>query len=132
MYSMIITITMRHSRKRRTLRLSISLTSLRREVANRHSINSAFLLPGFLRWPLSRLFLFYPLRCVLSNIISILQDEAELRKLPPLFFPTAHRVNAGGVDAAVAEDVRETHDILEPLIMRPGEEVADIAGKDFD
>ena len=66
MYSMIITITMRHSRKRRILRLSISLTSLRREVANRRS-TAHILLPGLLRWPLSRLALFYPLRCVLSN-----------------------------------------------------------------
>ena len=34
---MIITITMRHSRKRKTLRLSISPTSPHREVANRRS-----------------------------------------------------------------------------------------------
>ena len=66
MYSMIITITMKHSTKRRILRLSISLTSLRREVANRRS-TAHILLPGLLRWPLSRLALFYPLRCVLSN-----------------------------------------------------------------
>ena len=87
MYIMIKTITMRHSRKRKTLRLPISPTSPHREVANRHSFNSAFLLPGFLRWPLARLALSYPLRHVLSNSnTAILQDEAELPKLPPLFF----------------------------------------------
>ena len=37
MYSMIKTITMRHSAKRRILRLSISPTSPHREVANRRS-----------------------------------------------------------------------------------------------
>ena len=36
MYIRIITITMRHSKKRRILRLSISPTSPHREVANRH------------------------------------------------------------------------------------------------
>jgi len=46
MYSMIKKITTRHSRKRRTLRLSISLTSLRREVANRH-IQQRTLSPDF-------------------------------------------------------------------------------------
>ena len=38
---MIKTITMKQSRKRKNFRLSISPTSPHREVANRHSINSA-------------------------------------------------------------------------------------------
>ena len=42
MYIRIKTITMKHSRKRRTLRLSISPTSPLREVANR-LLNSAYL-----------------------------------------------------------------------------------------
>ena len=61
----------------------------------------------------------------------VLQDEAELTELPPLFFSAAHRVNAGGVDAAVAKNVRETHNVLELRVMRPGEEVAQIVGKDL-
>ena len=42
MYTMIKTITMRHSAKRRILRLSISPTSPHREVANRHIQQRAF------------------------------------------------------------------------------------------
>ena len=61
----------------------------------------------------------------------LLQDEAELPKLPPLFFSAAGGVNSGGVDAAVAEDIREAHNVLETLIVRPGEEVAQIVGKDL-
>jgi len=66
MYIRIVRTMMRHSRKRRTLRLSISPTSLLREVANRHMQQRTF--AGSLRWPLSRLALFYPLRRVLSII----------------------------------------------------------------
>ena len=37
----------------------------------------------------------------------------------------------GGVDAAVAEDVCEAHNVLETLIVRPGEKVPQIVGKDL-
>ena len=55
---------MKHSTKRRMLRLSISPTSPHREVANR--LSTARLSPGFPGGLLKRLRLFYTLRCVLS------------------------------------------------------------------
>ena len=64
MYIRIRTITMKHSTKRRTLRLSISPTPLRREVANR--LSTARLSPGLPGGLLKRLASFYTLRCVLS------------------------------------------------------------------
>ena len=69
---MITKITMRHSAKRSILRFSISPTSPLREVANRHSFNSAPF-AGFLRWPLASLSLFYTVRRVLS--ISGIRDS---------------------------------------------------------
>ena len=75
MYSMIKTITMRHSAKRRILRFSISPTSPHREVANRHIVNSAPF-AGSLRWPLARLVSFYPMRRVLS-ILAILKNSVK-------------------------------------------------------
>ena len=61
----------------------------------------------------------------------VLQDEAELTELPPLFFSASGRINPGGVHAAVAEDVREAHNVLELRVMRPGKEMAQVVGKDL-
>ena len=42
-----------------------------------------------------------------------------------------HGINTGRVNAAVAEDVRKTHDVLELPVVCPGEQVAEIVGKDL-
>lgn len=74
-------------------------------------------------------------RCISENNVLhttlYLQNEAELSELPPFFFAAPHGVNAGGVDAAVSENVREAHDVLELSVVRPGEQVAQVVGKDF-
>ena len=84
---MIKTITMRHSTKRSILRLSISPTSPHREVANRHSFNSAPF-AGLLRWPLTRLTVFYTMRHNLSNSVCPFGRAVFfVRKIFPAVFP---------------------------------------------
>ena len=131
MYSMIRMITMRHSTKRRILRLSISPTSPHRE-SGQPPYSTAHLSPDFSGGLLRGCFYStYPVvfcQLIHTHPDRLLQDEAELPKLPPLFFSAAGGVNSGGVDAAVTEDIREAHNVLETLIVRPGEEMAEIVG----
>lgn len=51
---------------------------------------------------------------------------SELSELPPFFFAAARGVDARCVHTAVSEDVRETNDVLELLIVRPRKQVAEI------
>ena len=60
-----------------------------------------------------------------------LEYQAELSELPPFFAPAAGGVDAGRVDAAVSEDVREAHNVLELRVVRPGKQVAQVVRKDF-
>ena len=92
MYSMIKTITMKQSRKRKNFRLSISPTSPHREVANRRSTAHTF--AGFLRWPLARLGLFYPLYRILSNIYTagFTGVGAEFTCFPCNSMPVVYRI----------------------------------------
>ena len=53
---------------------------------------------------------------------------SELSELPPFFFAAAGGVDARGVDAAVSENVRKPHNVLEPRVVRPGEQVAQVVG----
>ena len=56
---------------------------------------------------------------------------SELSELPPFFFAAAGSIDACRFDAAVSENVRKPHNVLELGVVRPGEQVAQIVGKTF-
>ena len=56
---------------------------------------------------------------------------SELSELPPFFFAAAGSIDACRFDAAVSENVRKPHNVLELGVVRPGEQVAQIVGKNL-
>lgn len=52
---------------------------------------------------------------------------SELSELPPFFFAAAGGIDASRFDAAVTENVRKPHNVLELRVVRPGEQVAQIS-----
>ena len=56
---------------------------------------------------------------------------SELSELPPFFFAAAGSIDACRFDAAVSENVRKPHNVLELGVVRPGEQVAQVVGKDL-
>lgn len=50
-----------------------------------------------------------------------------LSELPPFFFAAAGSIDACRFDAAVSENVRKPHNVLELGVVRPGEQVAQIS-----
>ena len=58
-------------------------------------------------------------------------NQTESLHLLPVFSAGGHDVDAGGVDAAVAQNIRQFGDILFQLIESAGKELAQIMGKDL-
>ena len=61
----------------------------------------------------------------------VLRQQPQPLQLPPVLLPGGHDVDARGVDAAVAQDVRQLGDVLFQIVERPGEELAQIVREHF-
>ena len=73
--------------------------------------------------------------CVPQNVNSVvflyLQKEPQVIHLPPLFAAGPGRIDACGLHAGVAQDIRQAHDVLVLFIIGPGEQMPEVVGNTF-
>ena len=58
-----------------------------------------------------------------------LQQQMHALEQPPVLLAGRHEIDAGRVDAAVAQDIGELRDVLFQFIKRPGKELSQIVRK---
>ena len=58
-------------------------------------------------------------------------DQPQLVQLSEVLFPRGHEVNPGGLDAAVAQQVRQLDDVLVLAVKRRREQVAEVVREDL-
>ena len=56
-----------------------------------------------------------------KSVVFCLQEQVHAFQLSAVGLAGLHGVDAGGVDAGVAQDVRQPDDVLLQLVIRPGE-----------
>lgn len=60
-----------------------------------------------------------------------LYHQSQPFDFPAMLDASTHNVDPGGVDAAVAQNVRQLGNVLFNAVKRPGEQLAQIVGKDL-
>lgn len=66
-----------------------------------------------------------------ADYVAFLESKAQAFHLPAVLHARCHNVDAGRIDAAVAQDVRQLGDILLHPVERTGKQLAQVVRKDL-